>query len=237
MKINWKKKKMTKDQFISYVKGIIDGEMINHQSGLLSPPLKLIKTALENIDAYDGEYRISINNEVPDMVPYHTVCSCNSGNGGSGICGCVMGNKMIPNPAKYPSTVGSTTTLNPDIKLGPRIKPPFTNLEPFYSVPQSAIDEMREYMEKTPEGQVQTALDKIREAGYDITYQNYVKTVTKNRVVEEMEYPGDCEYRFVTGTVLEDIGGKYDLYAIPFTKEQFIERIKTDKEFAKRWIV
>ena len=82
---------------------------------------------------------------------------------------------------------------------------------------------------------MQSILDKIMEGGYDISYENYVKTVTKNRVVEEMEYKGDCEYRFVTGTVLEDIGGKYDLYAIPFPKEQFIERMKTDEEFAKRW--
>ncbi len=82
---------------------------------------------------------------------------------------------------------------------------------------------------------MQSILDKIMEGGYDISYENYVKTVTKNRVVEEMEYEGDCEYIFVTGTVLEDIGGKYDLYAIPFPKEQFMERMKTDEEFAKRW--
>jgi hypothetical protein len=30
-----------------------------------------------------------------DMVPYHTICGCNPANGGSGICGCVMGNQMV----------------------------------------------------------------------------------------------------------------------------------------------
>ena len=31
-----------------------------------------------------------------DMVPYGEICSCNPKNGGSGICGCVMGNKLVP---------------------------------------------------------------------------------------------------------------------------------------------
>ena len=31
-----------------------------------------------------------------DLVPYGTLCSCNPNNGGSGICGCIMGNKMVP---------------------------------------------------------------------------------------------------------------------------------------------
>jgi len=37
----------------------------------------------------------------PDEVPYGETCSCHPKNGGSGICGCVMGNKMVPNPRKY----------------------------------------------------------------------------------------------------------------------------------------
>jgi hypothetical protein len=36
-----------------------------------------------------------------DMVPYSSTCSCNPLNGGSGICGCVMANTMVPNPKKY----------------------------------------------------------------------------------------------------------------------------------------
>jgi hypothetical protein len=31
----------------------------------------------------------------PGLVPYHTICSCNPANGGSGICGCVIANKMV----------------------------------------------------------------------------------------------------------------------------------------------
>lgn len=107
---------MTKDEFIYYVKGIIDGEMINFQSEELSRPLRLIKTALDSVDTSEKAYKVLINNDVPDMVPYHTVCSCSKENGGGGICGCVMPNQMVPNPKKYHTTVGTTTTLNLDKK-------------------------------------------------------------------------------------------------------------------------
>jgi hypothetical protein len=49
---------------------------------------------------------------LPDEVPYGILCTCNPANGGSGMCGCVMGNKMVPNPKKY-GTINiytSTTT-------------------------------------------------------------------------------------------------------------------------------
>jgi thymidylate synthase len=45
----------------------------------------------------------------------------------------------------------------------------------------------------------------------------------------------DCNYLPVTGTVLEDVGSKYSLYAEPFRIDEFIGKIKTDDEFAKKW--
>jgi len=59
-----------------------------------------------------GNFKINAGyiNE-PDEVPYGSICPCNPANGGSGICGCVMGNKMVPNPKKYP---GSITTASTD---------------------------------------------------------------------------------------------------------------------------
>jgi hypothetical protein len=58
---------------------------------------------------------IPIQHGEPDEVPYNVVCRCNPENGGSGLCGCVMGNKMVPNPKKYGSFTsqgnwGTTTT-------------------------------------------------------------------------------------------------------------------------------
>ena len=43
-----------------------------------------------------------------DMVPYSETCSCNPKNGGSGICGCVMANTLVPNPKKYGTPVINT---------------------------------------------------------------------------------------------------------------------------------
>ena len=43
-----------------------------------------------------------------DMVPYGETCSCNPKNGGSGVCGCVMGNTMVPNPKKFGTPVINT---------------------------------------------------------------------------------------------------------------------------------
>lgn len=35
-----------------------------------------------------------------DKVMYSEICSCNPSNGGNGICGCVIGNKMVDRPIK-----------------------------------------------------------------------------------------------------------------------------------------
>ena len=58
----------------------------------------------------------------PDEVPYGEICSCNRKNGGSGICGCVMANRMVQNPKKYNSstfdyiTTANTTNIELDIE-------------------------------------------------------------------------------------------------------------------------
>lgn len=50
-----------------------------------------------------------------DMVPYGEICSCNPKNGGSGICGCIMGNQLVGR-RNYEGgnwiTTGSNTTVN-----------------------------------------------------------------------------------------------------------------------------
>lgn len=59
---------------------------------------------------YYGNLKGMINSE-PDEVKYGSICSCNPINGGSGICGCINGNKMVPNPKKN-SVVTETITSN-----------------------------------------------------------------------------------------------------------------------------
>lgn len=59
-----------------------------------------------------------ISNE-PDEVMYAEICGCNPKNGGSGMCGCIMGNKMVPNPKKYgqpKSNFGTTTGIDIDLQ-------------------------------------------------------------------------------------------------------------------------
>lgn len=47
-----------------------------------------------------------------EMVPYGTYCSCNPRNGGSGICGCVMGNTLVPK-RNQPYKIISYPTIEP----------------------------------------------------------------------------------------------------------------------------
>ena len=110
---------MTKDEFISYTKGIISSELERVRIEKLKAkivgdfeltgPLRLIKDALDNINPeFIPESRFSINN--PNMIPYSEICSCNPKNGGSGLCGCTLGNTLVPKCACGPIT---TTNSNP----------------------------------------------------------------------------------------------------------------------------
>jgi len=56
---------------------------------------------------WKGNGTITVPNGTGDLVPYHTICGCNPANGGSGICGCIMGNKMV---RKGDSVITGTTT-------------------------------------------------------------------------------------------------------------------------------
>lgn len=62
---------------------------------------------------------VDMGGGLPDKVPYGEICSCNPKNGGSGVCGCIMGNNMVPNPEKYgyPKVNYITTTDTTDIQL------------------------------------------------------------------------------------------------------------------------
>lgn len=44
-----------------------------------------------------------------DLVPYHTVCSCSPKNGGSGVCGCTMGNTLVDKKL-WVNSYGTNTT-------------------------------------------------------------------------------------------------------------------------------
>lgn len=53
------------------------------------------------IDMYESDNTSAMNpiyNPIsysPEMVPYSEICPCNPKNGGSGMCGCTIGNTMV----------------------------------------------------------------------------------------------------------------------------------------------
>ena len=110
---------MTEKEFIQYTKGIIASELerVRIESSIekivgdyeLIGPLRLIKDALDNIKP-DSITIPGFSITSPNMVPYSEICSCNPKNGGSGICGCIIGNTLVPKCAWATMT---TTNTNP----------------------------------------------------------------------------------------------------------------------------
>lgn len=111
---------MTQKEFIHYVKGILDSEIergkvdalranLSNADIHLMGPLKLIKDALDSLQ----EEPIQTNGYTTTqsyLVPYSEVCSCNPKNGGSGLCGCTIGNNMVPKDFLYKETITTTDT-------------------------------------------------------------------------------------------------------------------------------
>ena len=48
------------------------------------------------------------SNEDSELVPYGELCSCNPKNGGNGVCGCMIGNKLVPKKRGTITTSGPT---------------------------------------------------------------------------------------------------------------------------------
>ena len=96
-------------------------EKLEQDRMVLAAKIDAYKKQLETLEAIDGDrsvphqenvlaFDITSSNYEPDEVPYHSICSCNPKNGGSGMCGCIMGNKMVRNPKKYQTTLGTANT-------------------------------------------------------------------------------------------------------------------------------
>ncbi len=47
---------------------------------------------------------------------YYEICSCNPVNGGNGICGCTIGNRLVDIDNTYTTTITTTSTLFDKIK-------------------------------------------------------------------------------------------------------------------------
>jgi hypothetical protein len=120
---------------VKTLRTLIDDVIQNDALSIVMPgdTAALQKKIMKVIDLYEDDnnqpiptpfvptpgFRVeSLPCEIPDEVPYGEVCGCNPKNGGSGICGCVMGNKMVPNPKKYGAPISNWGTTTTDIVTG-----------------------------------------------------------------------------------------------------------------------
>lgn len=55
--------------------------------------------SLRKVFTNEASFTFERTNEIPDSVPYHTVCGCSN-------CDCRMRDKRIPNPVKYSYDIG-----------------------------------------------------------------------------------------------------------------------------------
>ena len=112
-------------------------ERLEQDRMVLAAKIDAYKKQLETLEAIDGDRSVPHQENVPaltfpfltdepDEVPYHSICSCNPKNGGSGICGCIMANKMVRNPKKYQTTLGTANTDTARIDLN-SLNSNFTN--------------------------------------------------------------------------------------------------------------
>jgi hypothetical protein len=103
-------------------------EKLEEDGMVLAAKLNAYKKQLETLEAINGDksiphqenapaFTIPILTDDPDEVPFSSICSCNPKNGGTGICGCLMPNKMVPNPKKYQTTLGTANTSTARIDL------------------------------------------------------------------------------------------------------------------------
>jgi hypothetical protein len=79
--------------------------LIEHEFDKVSTISEFKSEVMRLIDLFEMEHKnsspwISSPNE-PEEVMYAHICPCNPKNGGSGVCGCMMSNKMVKNPKKY----------------------------------------------------------------------------------------------------------------------------------------
>jgi hypothetical protein len=105
---------MSPSQFTFWLSGFLEAAGTN---GLQQYQVNKILDGLKGVD-YTPSYPvldptinpISYPTSNDEMVPYGTICGCNPANGGSGICGCIMGNKMVPKDYNTKSNLYTTTT-------------------------------------------------------------------------------------------------------------------------------
>jgi len=103
---------MTAQEFIIWLQGFLEAtsEIEGHHLIKIKNKLNEVNKPKQDFNKYKPlEITPYINIGTPNKdVTYGDLCSCNPKNGGSGICGCVIGNKIIEPPYNHTTTTTST---------------------------------------------------------------------------------------------------------------------------------
>lgn len=91
--------------FVKWLEGFMDAQTsLNEYEAMIADKLSTVDMSDDSPQLPQFPYGVRERGFDNDdgMVPFHEICSCNPKNGGSGICGCVMPNKMVDKT--FPST-------------------------------------------------------------------------------------------------------------------------------------
>lgn len=82
---------MTSKEFVIWLSGFLDSrhEIQGQHLFKINQKLKSVNDLQDSIPVYP---RVVNEN---DIALYGTICGCNPANGGSGICGCTIANKLV----------------------------------------------------------------------------------------------------------------------------------------------
>lgn len=95
---------------IQTLKKLIESEFENsHNKDTFKSKIFELLELFEDDNSSYNSVKVCHCNE-PEELPYSAICGCNPKNGGSGVCGCTLGNTMVKNPRRY--GCGSWTNQN-----------------------------------------------------------------------------------------------------------------------------
>lgn len=85
---------MTHQEFTHWLTGFLDASnsISDTDKATIRLKLKTVNNPLPDFSKIPEPFKTPYDN---GKVPYGTICSCNPANGGSGICGCIMGNQLV----------------------------------------------------------------------------------------------------------------------------------------------
>jgi hypothetical protein len=105
---------MTPHNFIVWLDGYLsaDQDIPKHSKTAILQKMKTVNKDYPDFSVVSQRVPppLFINPIESSKVPYSTLCSCNPANGGSGICGCIQGNKLVEKDYLTRTNISMNTT-------------------------------------------------------------------------------------------------------------------------------